>query len=104
MSEIVIDESLNKHLGLPVDYQIDKVEAFKIYMYFQGMLETKHPINTHLMMMYYIDFNGGNFLLDVPKNRRDSVVRDIVENMPMPVRFEVMTYASGQPEPFDNEK
>jgi hypothetical protein len=101
MADIEIDSSLNVHLGLPESYQLDKMEAFKLYQYFMGMLETKMPIGI-LMMYYYIDECGGDFINN-PKNERDRIVKAIIDNMSKADQFEVMTYASKFPEPFDNE-
>mgnify|MGYP001130246752 CR=1 FL=1 len=102
MTEIAIDKDLNKHLGLPESYQIDKQEAFKLYQYFMSLLETKNKIGP-LLLIYYIDFNGGKFLSQEPTNKRDKIVRDIVDNMSMADQFEVRNHASKFPEPFDND-
>jgi len=102
MSDIVIDKSLNAHLGLPESYQIDKTEAFKLYQYFMAYLESKNPIGV-LLLMYYADEHGNFF--DNPKNRRDEVVKAIIDNMDVKEKFEILTYINEYPEGYkiDND-
>ncbi len=91
MSDIEIDSGLNTHLGLPVDYPLDKNEAFELYKYFMDLLSMKIPINSWIIQ-YYIDKNGDFF--NNPKNKRDRIVKDIVENMSRADQFFVMTCIS----------
>ncbi len=89
MSNVTIDTSLNEHLGLPVDYQLDKIEAFKIYQYFMQLFPYEGKIQRPVLE-FYIDKNG-DFVED-PKNKRDYVVKAIHENMPMSEQFETLRY------------
>lgn len=86
MANIVIDKDLNKHLGLPEDYQIDKVEAFKLWQYFMSLFEQKAPINPWIIQ-YYVEVHGD--FINNPKDKRDRIVKDIVENMSNSDRYEV---------------
>jgi len=103
MADIVIDKSLNVHLGLPEDYQLDKGEAFKLWQYFMSMLEDKRPIG-NLLVSYYIDFHGD--VVNNPKSKQDEIVRDIILNMDKKDQFEIMTEMAAYPDGYkvDNEE
>jgi len=92
MANIVIDEDLNRHLGLPDGYQLDKLEAFELYKVFMGYLESKHPIGT-LLLCYYADFNE-DFYTN-PKSKQDKIVKDIVDNLDRKEQFEILMYING---------
>lgn len=89
MTDIAIDTSLNAHLGLPDDYQLDKVEAFKLYQYFMQLFPADVPVGK-VKLEYYVDKHGDYF--NSPKNKQDYVVKAIHENMPMADQFEILKY------------
>ncbi len=89
MVNITIDKSLNDHLGLPDDYKIDKVEAFKIYQYMNKLHPVDKPMN-YYRLFFYVDHNG-DFVND-PKNKRDYVVKAIFDNMEKSDQFNILTY------------
>jgi len=89
MSNTTIDTALNAHLGLPVDYQIDKTEAFKLYQYFMQMFPYDKPIDRP-RLEFYVDKHG-DFVND-PKTKRDYIVKAIHENMSMADQFETLRY------------
>jgi len=89
MPSTTIDTALNAHLGLPVDYQIDKTEAFKLYQYFMKLFPADRPID-HLTLEYYVDKHGD--FVNKPKTKQDYVVKAIHENMEMADQFETLKY------------
>jgi len=91
MVNIVIDEDLNRHLGLPDGYQLGKLEAFELYKVFMGYLESKNPIGT-LLLCYYVDFNK-DFYTN-PKTKQDHIVKDIIDNLNKKEQFEMFSYIS----------
>lgn len=91
MANIEIDESLNKHLGLPDSYQLDKKDAFNLYKTFMGYIETKHPVGT-LLLCYYADFNKDFY--QNPKTKQDELVKVIIDNLDKKEQFEMFSYIS----------
>jgi hypothetical protein len=89
MPTIDVDITLNRYLGLPDDYQIDKTEAFKLYQYFMKLFPVDRPID-HWKLLFYIDKHG-DFVND-PKNKQDYVVKAIHDNMEMSDQFETLKY------------
>lgn len=89
MATITIDKDLNAHLGLPDGYQLDKLEAFKLYQYFMLLFNCDKPID-HWRLLFYIDKHGD--FINNPKNKQDFVVKAIHENMSMSDQFETLQY------------
>ena len=89
MSSINIDETLNDHLGLPVDYQLDKLEAFKLYRYFLSLFPSEKA-SPKWRLFFYVDKHGD--FIDRPKNKQDSVVKAIFDNMEKGDQFSVLQY------------
>ena len=88
MAIIEVDIGLNKHLGLPEDYPLDKKDAFKLYRYFNSLFESTSPVGTWIMQFYAE--KHGDFFND-PKTEQDRIVRDIVLNMSMSDQYIVQT-------------
>lgn len=89
MADIAIDEVLNAYIGLPDDYQLDKLEAFKLYEYFMQLFPADMPIGS-LKLHYYVDKHGD--FVNNPKTKQDYLVKAIHENMSMSDQFEVLSY------------
>lgn len=85
---MAVDAALNKYIGLPEGYVIDKIEAFGLYDYLAKLTGKSIPMSP-LVLMYYCDHHG-----DFTKSnkRKDKIVTDIYNNMDSKDRFSVMEY------------
>jgi len=89
MTDTDIDESLNTFLGLPVAYPINKIEAFKIYEYFNKLFPSGKPIRGWTLE-YYVDKHGD--FVNKPKTRRDYIVKEIFNNLESSEQYDVLKY------------
>ena len=89
MPNIVIDQSLNTHLGLPDGYQLGKFEAFKIHQYMLSISGIASPMCAG-RLEYYVDKHGD--FVNNPKNKRDYVIKAIFDNLDKADQFSVLSY------------
>lgn len=89
MADIDIDSSLIAYLGLPADYQLDKLEAFKIYSYLKTLSGIDSPVDAG-RLEYYVDKHGD--FINKPKNKRDYIIKAVFENMDKYQQFSVLSY------------
>ena len=84
-----IDEGLNRWLGLPDGYQLNKMEAFKIYSYLISISHIDMEVDAG-RFEFYIDKNGD--FVNNPQNKRDYVMKASFDNMEMSDQFSVLSY------------
>lgn len=72
-----VDEGLNKFIGLPEGYKLDKSQAFNLLSYFARLVGKSIGISP-LVLMYYVDENK-DFITS--SKIRDKIVNDIFKNM-----------------------
>jgi len=86
---IKIDESLNKALGLPKEYPIDRKESFKIFQYLMKLFKSNNGIGV-ISIMHYIDEHGD--IINNQKTKMDKIIKIIVNNMDKNDQFAIMSY------------
>lgn len=89
----MIDKSINKSLGLPIDYNISVNDAFKIRDRFSECIFGDSSKFSNISFIYYEE-KFGSFLK--PKNHLDIIVKDIFNNLNNEDKFELLTYFSSE--------
>ena len=89
MASTGIDEGLNRWLGLPDGYQLNKMEAFKIYSYLISISHIDKEVDAG-RLEYYVDRHGD--FVNNPKTKRDYIIKASFDNMEMSDQFAVLSY------------
>lgn len=85
---VTVDREINAHLGLPDDYQIDSMEAFKLWQYLYKLFPAE-KVETPTLE-FYVDKHGD--FVNKPKTKRDYVLKAIFDNTDKGDQFTILSY------------